>query len=409
LNCIHKKSDNDIQEIVDLKKQLRASDQRFFNVTGKNLEGIVVVNCRFEIVYVNHAAEKVFGRNSGELLGEDFGLPLEVGHISDFRIFNPKSGVVFVEILVNHIEWEDEAAYLVIFRDVTERKKTEDFLKRQTQDLERSNKELDSFAYTVSHDIRGPVRSMSAFAAFIQEDCSERLDDQSKNYLERIVKSGKKVQVMIDDILEFSRIGRIEKKKVRVNIKEIVEEVLVLLSKDILDLNAVIQLGDEFPIWDCHKNRISQVILNFVSNSLKYVVQGQKPEVMIGMAKRKGRQWVYVKDNGIGIKAESFTKVFEVFGRLHPNNQTYEGSGIGLGTVKKIIDTHGGELFIESEEGLGSTFFFTLEAKEKERGEPEKKKIGKILLEAKVINETQLQAALAKQSGVAPKNDMDSL
>ncbi|MFK8068716.1 MAG: ATP-binding protein [Gammaproteobacteria bacterium] len=166
---------------------------------------------------------------------------------------------------------------------------------------------------------------------------------------------------MMDALLIYSRIGRMEKEKEEVNIKNIVEKALSRLEADIREKNASITVEGDFPDITCYEERISQVFLELIGNSLKYVPAGGVPEIIIGCKENNGDQLFYVKDNGVGIAENFYPKVFKMFSRLYADESEYKGSGVGLTAAKKIIELHGGEIYLESVVGEGTTFYFTLQ------------------------------------------------
>lgn len=365
------------KEVSHLKKEVAASNRRFFNIVEKNMEGIVVVGRHFEIVYLNPAAETLFGRKSEDLLGEYFGIPLETGHISDFKIFNPKRGDVFVEILVSNVRWEEQNAHLLTLRDITKRKEVETLLNSQKQELQRVNKELNTYVFTVSHDLRGPVRTMGSFAGLLKEEYGDVLKGEGLDYLNRMIRGSERIHNMMDNLLMYAKLGKKAHTKKEINMQEIAREAVDLLSKQIRETDAYIAIEGDFPLWMCNRNLMLQVFMNLISNALKYVAPEEKPEISIGTENKNGTHWVYVKDKGIGIKKEHLFKIFFLFSRLHSESSAYSGSGIGLSSFKKIIDLHEGKILAESTPGVGSTFYFSLDTKQEEVKEP-----GELFVEA---------------------------
>ncbi|HTY47403.1 MAG TPA: ATP-binding protein [Methanomassiliicoccales archaeon] len=245
------------------------------------------------------------------------------------------------------------------FVDVTEKREMERRLERQALALERSNADLRQFAYVASHDLQEPLRSIYSFVSLLQKSLSGRLDEQSQEYIEIVIEGAKRMRELIDDLLAYSRVdARIEPFR-NVDMNEVMRRSICNLDAAIRDAGAVVTtiglpevFGDE--------NQLVQLVQNLVGNAVKF--RGESaPQVEVG-ATRMGGFWEFsVKDNGIGLDMRYQDKVFEMFQRLHSSDE-YKGTGIGLAISKRIVERHGGTIWVESEVGKGSTFFFTLPA-----------------------------------------------
>ncbi|MFH1338398.1 MAG: ATP-binding protein [Candidatus Omnitrophota bacterium] len=280
-------------------------------------------------------------------------------------------------------------------RDISERKKAEEELKDYTEQIETANKELDDFTYIVSHDLKEPLRSMNAFSKFIEDDYKTKLDEEGRNYIKRIRANAARMQALIEDLLEISRIERRKSPYEEVQAEEIINEVKLILEYSIKQKNAEIIIRNELPRIFCDPVRIAEVFVNLISNAIKFNDKPD-PRIEIGSSPEGIYHRFYVKDNGPGIEKQYFEKIFEIFQRLGKREE-YEGTGAGLTIVKKIVEMHGGRAWVESEVGGGCVFYFTI-PKEK-RSISDKKKIGQILIERKLITETELKNALDKQEG----------
>ncbi len=239
-------------------------------------------------------------------------------------------------------------------------KKLNEQLEERAKELVASNQELEQFAYVASHDLQEPLRMVSNFLMQIEKKYNDLLDEKGKTYIHFAVDGAKRMRQMILDLLEFSRAGRDVAEVEEVDLNILVKEILELHGKRIEETNAKIIAG-ELPIMAVPKTAIRQVFQNLISNSLKYnqLKQGIVPEISI-CAKNLGDHWQFeVKDNGIGIGSEYFEKIFTIFQRLHDRSE-YSGTGIGLAITKKIIENLDGKIWIESEIGKGTTFFFTI-------------------------------------------------
>ncbi|MFA4992329.1 MAG: ATP-binding protein, partial [Candidatus Omnitrophota bacterium] len=225
--------------------------------------------------------------------------------------------------------------------------------------LARTNKELDDFTYIVSHDLKEPLRGVKAFTKLLLEDYSAGLDDEGKQHLRTISDSSARMTRLIEDLLNLSRIGRIKNMDQGINLNEVLSDVGKNLVYALEERKADLKIRPDFPKVTCDRIRISEVFSNLVSNAIKYTKKDTRPVIEIGWADKGGFFEFYVKDNGIGIEKQYHDKIFQIFQRLHARDE-YEGTGAGLTIVKKIVENHSGRIWVESEPGKGSVFYFTL-------------------------------------------------
>ena len=224
--------------------------------------------------------------------------------------------------------------------------------------MESLNRELESFAYTISHDLRAPLRGIQGFATFLMEDYANQLDETGINYLERIVRSSANMDRLILDLLDYSRVGRIKGLPEQLKMDDLIWEAYEEVGFLIKDRDVQFDLEGEFPTVVGEKSRIKQIFANLLSNSLKYT--GEKPKIVVGCIDRGDRYEFWVQDNGKGFDMTYHDRIFEPFYRL---DRSREGTGIGLATVKKIVETAGGTIWADSIPGKGSTFRFYLSKK----------------------------------------------
>ncbi len=249
---------------------------------------------------------------------------------------------------------------VVAFQDITKRKQAEEELATKTEELERSNNELQHFAYVVSHDLQEPLRMVSSYMGLLEGRYSGQLDKNADEYIGFAVDGAKRMNQLIKDLLDYSRVQTSGGELVPVNAGEVMEGAVVNLRAAISESGAEVTSGD-LPQVMGDFGQLVRLLQNLVGNAIKYRSDDQRPKVGID-AKREGDMWVFsVADNGIGIEAENFEKIFLVFKRLHGLRQ-YEGTGIGLAVSKRIVERHNGHIWLESKPGKGSTFFFTLRA-----------------------------------------------
>jgi PAS domain S-box-containing protein len=248
----------------------------------------------------------------------------------------------------------------VVF-DNTERKKQEDKIKQLNLDFEinnvllkATNAELESFTYSVSHDLRAPLRSIHGYSQILMEDHYHQLNEEGKHTLEVIMKNAKKMGVLIDDLLDFSRMGRQELKKTRVDMQELIQNVLL----DFPDHKAKLKMMN-LPTIKVDKNLMKQVLINLVSNAIKYSQNEEQPLIEIGYREELMEDVFFVKDNGVGFDMQFSHKLFGVFQRLH-REEEFDGTGVGLAFVHRIITKHGGKIWAESSLNEGAIFYFSL-------------------------------------------------
>lgn len=258
--------------------------------------------------------------------------------------------------------------YLAIRADITERKQVENEISklnaeleekviRRTAELQAVNKEMESFTYSVSHDLRAPLRAINGYAEILEEDYTTVLDDEGKRLLAAIETNARNMGMLIDDLLTFSRLGRKEVQKTTVHMKMLVENVLSDINK-IPAHNATIQVGELHPI-EADPTLISQVFINLFSNAIKYSSKENEPVIRI-QSEMNAKEVIYsVQDNGVGFDMKYAHKLFGVFQRLHHKDE-FEGTGVGLAIIERIITRHGGRVWAEASPGKGATFFFSL-------------------------------------------------
>ncbi len=272
----------------------------------------------------------------------------EVDRQGNIRYFsNSVIGVVENGVLVR--AWGTQ-------REITDRKATEERLARAAAELERSNKDLEQFAYAASHDLQEPLRVVTLFLELLNKHGEGQFDEKAREYIGHAFDGANRMSAMIKDLLAYSRAGSQGIHLAALDMQGVVEHVKANLGAAVQESNAVITC-DPMPTVMADGPQMQQLLQNLVSNALKFRQEGRRPEIHIG-ANQQGGGWLFqVNDNGIGIDPRQKDRVFQLFQRLHAR-QEYPGSGIGLAICKKIVERHGGEIWFESEVGKGSTFFF---------------------------------------------------
>lgn len=256
------------------------------------------------------------------------------------------------EILINKVKFfiekhQQEIALYNLNKDL-ENKNTE---------LQSINKELESFSYSVSHDLRAPLRALNGYSKIIEEDYAPQLDDEAKRMLNGIAYNAQKMSSLIDDLLEFSRLGRKEVKKSLVTTTEMVKAVITEI-KNSINHKAEITI-DTLPDINADYSLLYQVWVNFISNAIKYSSKKENPQINISAVTSHNEINFCIKDNGAGFDMKYYDKLFGVFQRLHHPND-FEGTGIGLAIIQRIIAKHGGKVWAEGKPGEGASFYFSL-------------------------------------------------
>jgi light-regulated signal transduction histidine kinase (bacteriophytochrome) len=231
-------------------------------------------------------------------------------------------------------------------------------LERNLRELERSNKELEAFTYSVSHDLRSPLRAIHGYTKILSEDYTSKFDDEGKQLMESVMRNAKKMGQLIDDLLTFSRTGKTELQKKQIDMTELAKTVLKDLKSSLPPFKTKITIED-LPPANADYNLMSLVFTNLISNAIKYSATKESPEATIGSIKRDDGTVYYIKDNGVGFDMQYYNKLFGVFQRLH-SAEDFEGTGVGLALVNRIISRHGGKVWAEAKEDQGATFYFQL-------------------------------------------------
>ena len=244
-----------------------------------------------------------------------------------------------------------------VFMDVTKNKNAEIKMEKLVKELARSNKELEQFAYVTSHDLKEPLRMISSFTQLLRKRYTHKLDKDADEFIEYIVDGAQRMQLLLDDLLEYGTITTETKQYENVSLNKVVDEIINNLKLAIEESGAIINY-DELPIVVANRTQMIQLFQNLISNAIKF--QSDKvPEIHISSMK-KGNKYIFsVQDNGIGINSKYLERIFKVFRRLHTREE-YNGTGIGLSITKKIVQNHNGNIWVKSKPGEGSTFSFSL-------------------------------------------------
>jgi PAS domain S-box-containing protein len=379
----------DVTERKEAIEKLRISNERFERVSEATNDAIWDLDLRENKLYLGQGFKKLRGENYEEFLPGDQWL--DHIHPDDRPLIEAKIKKALADKNTSMVEGEyryltQSGSYLHIlargsiirdengsvtrlvgaFSDMTQRKQYEASLKALNTDLEKINKELlvsntelEQFAYIASHDLQEPLRMITGFLSQIERKYADLIDDKGKQYIFFAVDGARRMRQIILDLLEFSRIGRLQDTEEKVDVNALVEEVRMLHQGQIEEFGAKIIIDTPLPVIRTMKSPLRQVFQNLVGNALKYHRKDTAPVISIAFEETSAYWQFSVEDNGIGIDPEYQQKIFEIFQRLH-NKDEYSGTGIGLAIVKKIVESLGGRILVESTLEKGSIFFFTI-------------------------------------------------
>lgn len=363
--------------------------------------GVLIVRANGTIEYANRLIRVLFGYGKDEILGKNVDLlvPMNVRSVhSQYRaqfLRNPSARAmgagrdlyglrkdgseIPIEIGLTPFKTSEGIYTMASIVDIGPRKIQEQQLKnlnanllssnqdkeKMIKSLERSNQELDDFAYIASHDLKEPLRGLFNNAKFLEEDYSDKLDEGGIKRLQRISFLCQRIEHLINDLLYFSRLGRQELAIQKTNLNEVIEDIVSLMETSLQEDHAEVRVVTTLPEVVCDRPRVTEVFRNLITNAVKYNDKAKK-SVEIGWLNEVLRDQVtikgvfFVRDNGIGIESQFYEEVFRIFKRLNEEDDGIKGTGVGLTFVRKIIERHGGKIWLESKLGEGTTFYFTL-------------------------------------------------
>jgi PAS domain S-box-containing protein len=355
-------SPSEMPQPLVVPADLARSEAFYHSLFDLSPDGVIVADINGTIVQANPRAAEILEFDSPqELIGsnvielyvhpEDRAVLLEQiaqhprleGRRGDFRTRRGKAIIVTASSRL--IDYEGQTCLLSVFRDVTERA--------------RLQQEMQDFAYSASHDLQAPLRTFEGYARWLLEDYGNVLDSTGRQLCEEIIDDALHMKKLLDGLLEYSRIGRLHTQAVAVDVRKVLDRVLHDLQLEIADTGATIHVPESLPTVLYPEVRLTQIFSNLLSNALKFMAPGKRPEITLGYTEHERYYRFTVSDNGIGIAPEHFGRIFEIFKRLHTREE-YPGTGAGLTIVKKIVESHGGQIGVESVPSEGSTFWFTI-------------------------------------------------
>ena len=343
-------------------------------IIGEKLDGT--------IISWNQGAERIYGYSADEIIGKPISILIEpdrteeipkildgikrgqkIDHYETVRV--GKDGKkINISLTVSPIKDASDKVIgaSTIARDITERKRMEEELKKTMAELERSNAELERFAYVASHDLQEPLRMVSSYTQLLEKRYKDKLDADANDFINFAVDGAKRMQQLINDLLAYSRVGTRGKPFELTDCEAVFEAAVANLDMAIKE-NKAKMTHDPLPTVMADEGQLVQLFQNLIGNAIKF--RGKQPPRVHISAQPDKDKWVFsVKDNGIGIDPQYFERIFIIFQRLH--SEGYPGTGTGLSIIKRIVERHGGRIWIESQLGKGSTFYFTIPMKGEE-------------------------------------------
>ncbi len=370
----------DLTERQRVEEALRTSEEQFRTLASTANDAIVSADSRGQITYLNPAAERIFGYGVDEAIGRPLTTLMperfHAAHVAGLtRYVATGDGRVVgrtVELVGRHREGREfpvelslaswkrgpDVAFTAIIRDITERKRGDETLRRYAAQLESANAELDAFAYSVSHDLRAPLRSLDGFSQALLEDYAHRLDAQGTDYLQRVRLGSQRMGQLIDDLLNLSRVTRSPMHQERVDLSALAQEIAAELRKGEPSRQVEFAITPDLVV-EADRGLMELVLQNLLGNAWKFTSNQPRALIELGTTRHDGAPAYFVRDNGAGFDMAYAAKLFGAFQRLHTSTE-FPGSGIGLATVQRIILRHGGRVWADAQAGRGATFHFTL-------------------------------------------------
>ncbi|MDF2592834.1 MAG: histidine kinase [Clostridia bacterium] len=367
---------HDIDDLHAVEKLLRKSKAWSRSIFEGSTVGIALLNTNSVVIEVNPALERILGYSANEI--KNIGIS-NITHIEDIendsrlfddliegtidsykiekRYIRKDNKVIWANAMLSYIQnvGEDFQFIIAMIEDITQQKENEERQQQLVARLEETNKELDNFAYIVSHDLKAPLRGIGSLANWLLADYKDKLDEEGADIINLLVNRVERMKNFIDGILQYSRVTRVKENYVEIHMDKLIKDVIELLAPP---ENIKIIVNSEMPIIMGEVIYIEQIYQNLISNAIKFMDKPQG-EIIISCRSKEDLWEFSVSDNGTGIDEKYFNKIFMIFQTLQPRDK-FESTGIGLSIVKKIVETSGGKIWLESKLTKGTTFYFTL-------------------------------------------------
>ena len=341
------------------------------SILDSSPDGVVVVGRDRLIVYVNPAAEQLLGHPQAEVVGKPVDSYVDGGETldqirdalhptrpvrgQDLQLRHRDGTAICVSVSASLLRLHDgtDIGAVAYLRDVTERRRTED-------DLARSNAQLEHYVDAVSHDLRSPLVSLLGFSRLLRDDYGARIDEKGRHFLDRIEQAGRTMESLIHDLLELSRIGRTEADKSLIDPRSVLAPLYAEFKPRLDRAGTSLELPESPPLLMCNRTRLYQLFSNLVGNALEHMGSVEQPRIRVEVKPLQDGHEITVSDNGKGIDPAQHDRIFEIFQSIGPRRDGRRGTGIGLAIVKKIAETHGGRVWVESQPDQGASFHLTL-------------------------------------------------
>lgn len=373
LDVYHIELEMQNEELRIAKQEAELAAKKYTELYDNAPAGYFTLSKDGDIIDLNLYAAEMLGKERKRLINNRFGLFISdhtrpVFNLFFDRIFTLKAKeycdlvLTTADKLSVHVHLTgtlapDTEQCLITAVDITALMQNEEKLKKYTSELEVSNRELENFAFVASHDLQEPLRMVIGFLNLLEKRMRAELNDTAKEYIHFAVDGANRMKELINELLEYSRAGFNKEKFTDTDLNEVLGYINKVLKNVITQKMAIVNIL-QLPVVKVNKTLITELFLNLINNALKFSGTND-PVIEVGYTEEKDKYLFYVKDNGIGISPENFEKIFGLFQRLHGKTE-YAGAGIGLALCKKIVELHKGKIWLESEVGKGSTFYFTL-------------------------------------------------
>ena len=366
-------------ELRRTQQELEASREKYFDLYDLAPAGYLSINENGIILESNLTAASMLSQERSYLVGQLFTrlifredqniyygchkqlVETRENQICRIRMVKKDGNPLWVRINISIAQGIDGSTrFRAVIIDISERKQVDEKLSQVMEELTRSNEELEKFAYVASHDLQEPLRMVSSFARLLENRYKGKLDQDADDFINFAVDGANRMQVLITDLLAYSRVGRWSNEFKEVSSEAVLERALSNL-KTVVEQRGAVVTRDPLPVMMGDDSQLAQLFQNLIGNAVKFC-KDRTPHIHVS-SERRGNKWVFsVRDNGIGIAPEYFERIFLIFQRLH-GKQEYPGTGIGLAICRKVAERHGGRIWVESEPGSGSTFYFTIPMK----------------------------------------------